>query len=515
MVPFVLKDVLVRTRRSFFFSKIKGGIIRMVKGGIVLTLGLFLIGSICSYFKILGADYGDVQPIWTKLSDELTYLKDNKGRLHLFPIRMGNEGWAYCINPGILGPESGSYNARVEALEKAFANENTRKSLRTMVMEGFRLAEEKGCVNDFPKWYAVQMAISSYIKDGCQTTGSYRNSIASHSDTAVYYAYHNILDYVFQARKLIDYMKPNIELSYDEEGALSGGNQVFNVTYQTTNKQITFDVTLDGNVPTGTTLDKTQIMGEGVLKVEIPKDSLRVAGTFEVDFKTKSRVWDVFFLETSAGKQNTVTATNPMIEASNRVSLHYKPCDSKIKFSKQDEDTGQVLEGASFQFWGKNPFEHGFENNILGTFKMDSKGEIIVDGLLPSKTPVVYIRELEAPVGYAVLNNEAAMEIKIEDYNQVYKLVCNNKKKVPKIVKKDLTETAFFGEAEFEICNEDNSRASIFKEGGSIEDEALIIVSNEKGEVCLPTGLKFGTYRLIERKAPNGYLPNEAPYILK
>ncbi|AMP20866.1 hypothetical protein AZF37_06500 [endosymbiont 'TC1' of Trimyema compressum] len=81
------------------------------------------MGGIFGFFKLLGADYGEVQPIWTKLSDELTYLKDSKGRLHLFPIRMGNEGWAYCVNPGALGPESGSYNARVEALEKAFANE--------------------------------------------------------------------------------------------------------------------------------------------------------------------------------------------------------------------------------------------------------------------------------------------------------------------------------------------------------------------------------------------------------
>ena len=60
----------------------------LLKVSIVITLILFIMASVFGFFKILGADYGEVQPIWTKLSDELTYLKDSKGRLHLFPIRM-------------------------------------------------------------------------------------------------------------------------------------------------------------------------------------------------------------------------------------------------------------------------------------------------------------------------------------------------------------------------------------------------------------------------------------------
>ena len=403
----------------------------------------------------------------------------------------------------------------METLEKAFANENTRKSLRTMVMEGFRLAEEKGCSNDFQKWYAVQMAISSYIKDGCQTTGNYRSSIKNHSDAAVYYAYHHILDYVSEVGNLIDFMKPNIELSCKEEGPLKGNEKIFNVNYQTSNKQITFNVSLEGNVPKGASLDKTQVAGDGTLKVKISKESLVEKGDFKVSFKTKSRVWDVVFLETAYGKQNTVTATNPMIEASNNISLQYEPAHSQIKFLKEDEDTGQVLEGASFQFWNKDPSEYGFENNSLGVFKTDAKGEILVADLLSAITPIVYYKELEAPLGYEIDNEKLVKEVKIEAYNQFYNVVCSNKKKVPKIFKKDLAEALCLPEAEFEIKNEDGSKAFVFKERGLEKEVAPTIISNEKGELVLPTGLKFGTYQLIETKAPKGYLPREEPYTFK
>nr|WP_245612089.1 prealbumin-like fold domain-containing protein [endosymbiont 'TC1' of Trimyema compressum] len=56
--------------------------------------------------------------------------------------------------------------------------------------------------------------------------------------------------------------------------------------------------------------------------------------------------------------------------------------------------------------------------------------------------------------------------------------------------------------------------ASVFKNGGLIEEAAATIISNGKGQLALPSGLKFGNYQLIETKAPKGYLPNEEPYAL-
>ncbi|WP_172793090.1 hypothetical protein [endosymbiont 'TC1' of Trimyema compressum] len=82
------------------------------------------------------------------------------------------------------------------------------------------MVEEKGCRSDFQKWYVVQMAIRAYIKNGCQTIGSCRKSVGNHSDAAVYYGYHHILDYVSQTDNLISFTKPNIQLSVDDEDTL-------------------------------------------------------------------------------------------------------------------------------------------------------------------------------------------------------------------------------------------------------------------------------------------------------
>ena len=80
--------------------------------------------------------------------------------------------------------------------------------------------------------------------------------------------------------------------------------------------------------------------------------------------------------------------------------------------------------------------------------------------------------------------------------------------------KKDLAESQLLAGTEFKIHIEDNTIASVFKNGGLIEEEAATIISNEKGQLVLLSGLKFGNYQLIETKAPKGYLPNDEPYAL-
>ena len=54
-------------------------------------------------------------------------------------------------------------------------------------------------------------------------------------------------------------------------------------------------------------------------------------------------------------------------------------------------------------------------------------------------------------------------------------------------------------EAEFEIKNEDGSNPLVFKDGGLEEMAAPTVISNEKGELILPTGLNFGTYQLMKK----------------
>lgn len=485
---------------------------RFTKIGLLVTLFLFITASIMGFFKVLGADYGEVQPIWTRLSEELTYLKDNNGRLHFFPIRMGAEGWAYCINPGILGPEAGGYDAKVETLEKAFSDNNTRKVLRTMVMEGFRLAEEKGCGTDFQKWYAVQMAISTYIKDGCRTTGSYRNSIAVHSDTAVYNGFHRILDYVSNTNNLIDFTKPAITASLVQMPADDTDMASFKVDYKNANKKITFEVALEGDVPKGAVLDKNKVLGDGALTIKIPKSSLVKKGSFKVAFKTKSRVWDVVFLETTTGKQHTVTATNPMVEAYGSTNVSYEPAVSKIKLFKKDEDTGRVLEGAVFEFWTTHPDKNGGKESALGQFTTDENGEITIDNLLPETTPRLYFKEIKAPTGYEAIGIADIKEIAIDGYNKTYGYDCFNKKEIPKIKKTDLTHSQSLSGTEFEIRKEDGGEATVFTDGGKSKSVPPLLTSDEAGRIHLPSGLDFGKYQLIETKAPAGYLLKAEPF---
>ena len=54
---------------------------------------------------------------------------------------------------------------------------------------------------------------------------------------------------------------------------------------------------------------------------------------------------------------------------------------------------------------------------------------------MPEKNPIIYYKELEAPAGYELSSDSSVEEVNIEDYNQMYEIVYNNKKKVSKFVK--------------------------------------------------------------------------------
>lgn len=157
-----------------------------------------------------------------------------------------------------------------------------------------------------------------------------------------------------------------------------------------------------------------------------------------------------------------------------------------IKIIKVDsEDTSKTLPGAEFKLYDSNHI-------LIGTYTTDSNGEIIISGL---KVGSYILEETKAPAGYKLPDNPVTpVEITYDtDYDTILPSIGNEVYRSIKIIKVDKDDTSVvLKDAEFQL----------WKDGVKVADK---IMTDESGVAVIPN-LLLGKYKLIETKAPEGYI---------
>lgn len=157
-----------------------------------------------------------------------------------------------------------------------------------------------------------------------------------------------------------------------------------------------------------------------------------------------------------------------------------------IKIIKVDsEDTHKTLPGAEFQLYDSNGI-------LIGTYTTDTKGEIVISGL---KVGSYKLKETKAPKGYKLPDDPVTpIEITYDtDYDTILPSIGNEVYRSIKIIKVDRDdEGTVLKNAEFEL----------WKNGVKVADN---IKTDENGTAVIPN-LLLGSYRLVETKAPEGYI---------
>ena len=167
---------------------------------------------------------------------------------------------------------------------------------------------------------------------------------------------------------------------------------------------------------------------------------------------------------------------------------------------KKTKENGQPLVGAKFKIWsvGNDP-----EGKVIGfnkTLTTNSKGEISVTGL---KLGNYKYQEIAAPDGYVLDKTVKDFSITYENSSKevitVPKTVMN---KMPRgkftLTKKAVDKTPLAG-AEYKIWSVGNDPE------GKVIDYNKTLKTDSKGQITV-TGLKLGTYKYQEVKAPSGYV---------
>jgi len=188
-------------------------------------------------------------------------------------------------------------------------------------------------------------------------------------------------------------------------------------------------------------------------------------------------------------KYVTLSENSPNGKASITVVNKKKITTGALEVVKKDE-AGKLLAGAEFEVRDAN-------DKVVGTITTDANGIATLKDLPFGTYKII---ETKAPEGYELDATPKTITISKGDPNGVISITIENKKAKTtgalEVVKKDEAGTLLAG-AEFDVYNE--------------KDELVGKITTDANGVGQLDDLPYGTYKLIETKAPEGFELDATP----
>ena len=207
------------------------------------------------------------------------------------------------------------------------------------------------------------------------------------------------------------------------------------------------------------------------------------------------KTYPVFYANAYDEKyQDYITYADPVEDAETSLLLKINAHKSKIKIIKEDKETHKPLQGVEFNV------KYADNNENIGNFITDEKGEIIIQNLRPAD---IILTEVKTQENYILNTNQYDVEL---SFNSMKEITISNERKRGnlKIIKVDKDDNnVAIGNVEFELYSEEQKKVI----GKYTTDE------NGKIEI---DNLRVGKYKLIEKKTNKFYnLGEDAEIVIK
>lgn len=418
----------------------------------------------------------------------------------------GKEYPAFCANPNRPGVEDlagKSYDVDVDQLD-------TDPAVWGVITNGYpyKTPQEMGVNTEYEAYYATKMAVWAVVHDNYSNLDDWKanGSQNAHVEKAMkdLVAKGRANQYVYKSWLAINPKNQTVDTDDKDENYLSQ-----EYTLKSNVDIRSYRVVIDGDVPQGAVVTdvnntpKNSFEGtETTFKVLIPKDTAGDGGSFRVLVKGKLENKSVLFgLSHSSGKQDYYVAPLPSYNGDSWVDLTYgtggdvtpppgtgTPTPG-LQILKVKKGTTEGLAGAVFKV--------EIDGKTIGHYVTDENGEI----LIPDLTGTVSVTEEVPPVGY-VLDEENHKDVEIVDADEPTVVTFANEEMAQlEITKVDADTGETLAGATIRVALDDGS-------------DSWDVYTNASGKATL-TNMESGTYTVTEIVAPEGYLLNEEPALIK
>lgn len=418
----------------------------------------------------------------------------------------GKEYPAFCANPNRPGVEDlagKSYDVDVDQLD-------TDPAVWGVITNGYpyKTPQEMGVNTEYEAYYATKMAVWAVVHDSYSNLDDWKanGSQNAHVEKAMkdLVAKGRANQYVYKSWLAINPKNQTVDTDDKYENYLSQ-----EYTLKSNVDIRSYRVVIDGDVPQGAVVTdvnntpKNSFEGtETTFKVLIPKDTAGDGGSFRVLVKGKLENKSVLFgISHDANKQDYYVAPLPSYNGDSWVDLTYgsggdvTPPPSTgtptpgLQILKVKKGTTEGLAGAVFKV--------EIDGKTIGHYVTDENGEI----LIPDLTGTVSVTEEVPPVGY-VLDEENHKDVEIVDAEEPTVVTFANEEMAQlEITKVDADTGETLAGATIRVALDDGS-------------DSWDVYTNASGKATL-TNMKSGTYTVTEIVAPEGYLLNEEPVLIK
>lgn len=425
----------------------------------------------------------------------------------------GKEYPAFCANPNRPGVEDlagKSYDVDVDQLD-------TDPAVWGVITNGYpyKTPQELGVNTEYEAYYATKMAVWAVVHANYSNLNDWKanGSQNAHVEKAMkdLVAKGRANQYVYKSWLAINPKNQTVDTDDKDENYLSQ-----EYTLKSNVDIRSYRVVIDGDVPEGTIVTdvnntpKDSFGGtETTFKVLIPKDTAENSGSFRVLVKGKLENKSVLFgISHDANKQDYYVAPLPSYNGDSWVDLTYSTTGTVVPGEPDDPDNPQVPEpspGLQILKVKKGTreglagavFKVEIDGKTIGHYVTDENGEI----LIPDLTGTVSITEEVPPVGY-VLDEDNHKDVEIVDAEEPTVVTFANEEMAQlEITKVDADTGETLAGATIRVALDDGS-------------DSWDVYTNASGKATL-TNMKSGTYTVTEIVAPEGYLLNEEPVLIK
>lgn len=482
------------------------------RGSRVCLLGLVLVFVlVVGGITLKAANFGDSIRVHS-ISGNLSFFN----QWSFAQVRTDEGEIAYCIEPLKEGaPQKGSYQTTLVPVD--FTGDF--KVISAIIANGY--PQNTWGFSPERAEAITYFAVKWYVMKG--NDGPYYASIQDTSDFSARAAVVNLINYAMEN----PYVQPEISLALED--VTGEYKEELNVArkYQVKGS-VQGKVSLMVDAPSGLGVQIPAEVNAGeFFSVTFPKKNALTSGSVKITASLSTSLRSQVILRADASSQSYLSFSSPLLEKTITTTFDYPPEVSDLKILKLDQETGEVLTGVKIRVWSKangySPKDKDDTKNLLGDFTTNEIGEILLEGskwsLVPSAIgESLFLMEIEAPPGYRQIPKEGAglLEVPFKEAGLTgtnkltYKML--NEKEMPKVEKVDsLTKVPLEGVV-FEIYNSDGTKAKVFSKQGLEEEEAGLLITDNDGQLVLPTGLKEGVYFLKEITPKEGYLENLKSY---